>query len=84
MSEAKAALPTSNVEVLLALLERGARELHTLIVNPPQQFPVEALRSHVARLYSYTDELVNMAEAARAKAQADAEANGAAPAEQVN
>ena len=77
-------LPVAPVEVLLALLERGSRELHTLIVNPPQQFPVEALRSHVARLYSYTDELVNIADAARAQAAAEAEKNGAAPADQVN
>lgn len=83
MSEQKSLpVPVPPVEVLLALLERGSRELHTLIVNPPQQFPVEALRSHVARLYSYTDELVNIAEAARAKAEA--EGNGAAPADQVN
>ena len=83
MSENKS-LPVPPVEVLLALLERGSRELHTLIVNPPQQFPVEALRSHVARLYSYTDELVNIADAARAQAAAEAEKNGAAPADQVN
>lgn len=84
MSEKQAHVGVSNAEVLLALLERGSRELHEFICKPPQNFPVEGLRSHIARLYSYSEELVAIADAARAQAAADAEKAGVAPADQVN
>lgn len=80
MSETKS-LPVSNAEVLLALLERGSRELHEFICKPPQNFPVEGLRGHIARLYSYSEELVALADAARAQAHADAEKNVTAKSE---
>lgn len=84
MAEQKSALPVSNVEVLLALIERGSREAYKYVSEPPQTFNVEGLRSHFARLYSYCEELVGIAEAARAQDQANAEKNGTAPADQVN
>jgi hypothetical protein len=84
MSDNPNSFPVSQAEVLMSLLERGSRELHEFICKPPQNFPVEGLRSHIARLYSYSEELVGIAEAARAQAQADAEKNGTAPADQVN
>jgi hypothetical protein len=44
----------------------------------------ESIRTHLAGMYSNAESLVELAEEARAKAQADAEKNGNAPAEQVN
>jgi hypothetical protein len=84
MSDAKS-LPVSNVEVILALLERISRDIHDYVSKPqPQPFNAEAVRSECAKLYAVSEELVAMAEAARAKAQSDADAKGVAPAEAVN
>jgi hypothetical protein len=84
MSEPKT-LPVSNVEIILALLERISRDIHDYVSKPqPQPFNAEAVRSECAKLYAVSEELVAMADAARAKAQADAGANGSAPADQVN
>lgn len=83
MSETKT-LPVSNVEIILALIERISRDIHDYVSKPQQSFSPEAVRSECAKLYSMSEELVGLAEAARAKAQADAEKNGAAPAAQAN
>ena len=85
MSEAKDTIAAPKHKILLALLESDARQLHSYLTNPPPNgLSPESVRSHLANMYSNAESLVELAEEARAKAQADAEKNGNAPAEQVN
>lgn len=88
MSDTKNALPAPPHEILLALLDYLSRQLSNYTGNPPDAsrggISPEGIRTHVGRMYQCAESLVDLAEAARAKAQADAEKNGEAPADQVN
>ena len=80
----KDTIAASPLDIVMSLMERDSRLLHAYISNPPQNFSPEDLRKHLAKMYGYAESLVEMANEARAKAQAQADANGAAPADQVN
>jgi hypothetical protein len=84
MADQKVELPAPPAEILLALLETSSRKLTQFFDNPQQNIPVEMIRTHIGRMFSFADQLVAIAEEHRAKAAADAEKNGEAPADQVN
>lgn len=87
MSEPKDAVDAPKHVVLMALLETDARQLHDYLTIPERQqggLSPEGILRHVARMYSNAEALVELADKARASAQAEAEKNGNAPAEQVN
>ena len=81
----KLELPVPYHVVVLSVLEVMARQLQNHIATPPNgMMSPEDIRTHIAKMYQSAEVLVSLAETARAKAQADAEKNGEAPAEQVN